>query len=198
MATSRSSGTTTTGLRVIFLDIDGVLLPFPTTRNDRPQSLFPRSTLEAFRRLLQATNHPLDCKVVLSSTWRVRDDFVRDIVDALRDFGIPMAAEDEDFFYDITDPKLHSERQWEIRDWMQKKGQNDVSSSSSALPVEAWLALDDEDLLDGDVNERYRDMFRGHVIKTKSSEGLTMQDVDDAIQLWEAQLQLVGKTQSLR
>ena len=158
---------------VIFLDIDGVLLPFPAAQQP---SLFPKSTMHALQRLLVATNFPHECQIVLSSTWRVREDYIRDILDALQDFGIPIHG-----FYSITDPHLHSERQWEIYDWLQTN-----------TSIEAWLALDDEDLLDGEVNEKHRDVFQGHVIQTKSSEGLTMKDVDEAIRLWNVQLRKVN------
>jgi hypothetical protein len=31
-----------------------------------------------------------------------------------------------------------------------------------------WLALDDEELLDGDVNEKHQNVFSGQAIKTES------------------------------
>jgi hypothetical protein len=168
-------------LQVIFLDIDGVLLPFPKTQQEDDDAsslqLFPKSCLQALQRLLQATP---GSQLVLSSTWRVRNDYIHDILKALQDFGIPIQD-----FHSITDPNLHSERQWEIYDWLQKQQQQTVS------PDMIWLALDDEELLDGDVNEKHRNVFSGHVIKTESRLGLTMNDVESAIVLWEAQL---GKT----
>jgi hypothetical protein len=172
-------------LQIIFLDIDGVLLPFPKTQqeDDDPSLLFPKSTLQALQRLLQATP---GSQLVLSSTWRVRDDYIHDILKALQDFGIPIQD-----FHSITDPNLHSERQWEIYDWLQQKHQHQHQTAALSPDNIIWLALDDEELLYGDVNEKYRKLFTGHVIKTESREGLTMNDVESAIVLWEAQL--VGK-----
>jgi hypothetical protein len=143
--------------------------------------LFPKSTLQALQRLLLATP---GSQLVLSSTWRVRDDYIQDILKALQDFGIPIQD-----FHGITDPNLHSERQWEIYDWLQKQQQQQLTANISQDII--WLALDDEELLDGDVNAKYRNVFSGHVIKTESRVGLTMNDVESAIVLWEAQL---GKT----
>jgi hypothetical protein len=175
-------------LKIIFLDIDGVLLPFPTTtttttkedhedeNNIATQSLFPSSTVHALKYLLDETGADL----VLSSTWRVRPDYRQDVVDCLQQgYGIKM-----DQFYDITDPNMHSERQWEIAQWLQLQSSNDQADQ----PIIIWLALDDENLLDGDANQKYRQMFEGHVIQTMSDVGLTMEDAIRGVQLWKKQL----------
>lgn len=160
-------------LEVLFLDIDGVLLPFPNDGNSR-EGIFPASTLKPFQSLLKETG---GAKVVLSSTWRVRKDFIQHIVDAIEGFGI-----DFEGFYDITDPNMHSERQWEIEDWLSKQQQK------HGYDKIVWLALDDEELLEGEVNEKFRETFEGHVVKTKSDKGLSMGDVRDAVILWKLQL----------
>jgi len=160
--------TTKTSLKVIFLDIDGVLLPFPNDNSS--DNLFPVSTLRSLQCLLKETD---GAKIVLSSTWRVRKDFIQDIVNCLQSFGIEFEG-----FFDVTDPNMHSERQWEIQQWLSK--QNDYEKV-------VWLALDDEDLLDGAANEKYRRIFQGHVIRTESHKGLTMNDVKDAVKLWKLQ-----------
>ncbi len=158
-------------LKVIFLDIDGVLLPFPKDENSGSE-LFPASTLKPLQTLLQAAD---GAKLVLSSTWRVRKDFIQDIVDCIQGFGINF-----DGFFDITDPNMHSERQWEIERWL--------SNNQQKYDKIVWLALDDEELLEGDDNEKFRSLFEGHVIKTESRKGLTMDDVKDALNLWKKQL----------
>ena len=159
-------------LKVIFLDIDGVLLPFPTS-DESENILFPESTLSSLQHLLREAQ---GAKLVLSSTWRVREDFIQDIVNAIRDYGIEFEG-----FFDITDPKVHSERQWEIENWLSNQRKHDYKKI-------VWLALDDEELLEGDVNKKFRERFTGHVVKTKSHEGLTMNDVTNAIRLWNIQM----------
>ena len=159
-------------LKVIFLDIDGVLLPFPNEGNTG-DGLFPVSTLEPLHCLLKET----EAKVVLSSTWRVRKDFIKDIVDSVQGFSV-----DFEGFFDITDPNMHSERQWEIEHWISKQRRN------KAFGKIVWLALDDEELIEGDENARFKDLFTGHVIKTKSAKGLTMDDFHEAVKLWKLQL----------
>jgi hypothetical protein len=86
-----------------------------------------------------------------------------------------------DSFYDITDIHMHSERQWEIAKWIQdhhRKGHETI----------VWLALDDENLLDGEANQKHRAVFEGHVIQTDSKIGLTMADVKRGVELWKRQL----------
>ena len=159
-------------LKVIFLDIDGVLLPFPKG-DDFENQLFPSSTLNCLQYLLQEVH---GAKLVLSSTWRVREDFIQDIVDAIRGYGIKFEG-----FFSITDPTMHSERQWEIENWLSNQRTRDYEKI-------VWLAFDDEELLEGDVNKKFRDRFIGHVVKTKSQKGLTMDDVKNAIRLWNIQI----------
>lgn len=173
---------------VVLLDIDGVLLPFGNNHDDEPQSgdygcltvptsngLFPDRTLAALSKILEVTG----AVVVLSSTWRVRADFREDILAAFRDygdsFGGPLATMSE--FYDLTDVNNHSERQWEIHDWC----------TTNCNRIRYWVALDDEELVQGDTNLAYRSSFVGRVIKTESSIGLTMKDAQQAIKLFKKQ-----------
>ena len=121
---------------------------------------------------------------ILSSTWRVREDYIRDIEGALHEFGM-----DNFTFADITDPTLHSERQWEIHEWLPQKQQQQSQSQEDGDQRIVWLALDDEELIEGDTNAKYRTIFEGHVVKTESSVGLTVQDVDLALELWKKQQQ---------
>lgn len=169
---------------VIFLDIDGVLLPFPPkpTTTTTEESLFPKSNLAALRRLWEVTN-PSDTQWILSSTWRVREEYIHDIVHALQEFGM------ENFVFDgITDPTLHSERQWEIFDWLERKSKRQQQQPQHPQQYQhIWLALDDEDLIHGETNAKHKDLFDGHVVQTQSNVGLTMSDVDLAISLWKEQ-----------
>jgi hypothetical protein len=171
-------------LKIIFLDIDGVLLPFPNIPEDHENKsnvVFPSSTVHALKYLVEETG----AELVLSSTWRVRQDFIQDIIECLQGYGMKM-----DRFYDITDPNMHSERQWEIAMWLSSFTSSSSSSSSNhkADNQIIWLALDDENLLDGDANRKYCHMFEEHVIQTQSDKGLTMEDAIRGIQLWKKQL----------
>jgi len=181
--------------RIIFVDIDGVLLPFPEVKDDDDDDdddkttrsrLFPSKTLKPLQRLWRHVTKDGTIKVewILSSTWRVQQSYICDIERAVSEFGIPIE------FDDITDPTLHTERQWEIYDWMEKQqqligkgGRSHDGQPSSSI----WLALDDEELLEESKNAKHREFFQGHVIMTKSHIGLSQEDVNQAIKLWDKQ-----------
>ena len=165
---------------VVFLDIDGVLLPFgagaPAAPSD-PARQFPSGCLRALSALLEASGAAL----VLSSTWRAVPAAKEQIVANFQRFaadepqrGAPLGrvlALDE-----TTDPASHSERQWEIAAWL------------DAHPAVArWVALDDEELLEGAPNAARRAAFVGHVVQTQSHVGLTDELAARAVALLAAQ-----------
>jgi hypothetical protein len=156
---------------IIFLDIDGVLLPFGS------HLLFPDAQLEALSIILQAFAEDHAVEIVLSSTWRVQAKFRQDILDQFDayayEYGGPLAQVQR--FFDVTDIELHSERHLEIDAWLVNK---------SSLPL-AWIALDDEDLLLGGTQHA----FDGHVVQTVSHQGLTEENAKLAIQLLQKQLE---------
>jgi len=170
---------------VVFLDMDGVLLPFPLSSNHIIQKgrIFPNETLDALSVLLRAFQQD-NIALVLSSTWRVSAGMRQDILDDFHAYGKGPLATLEDF-YDITDPTLHTERQYEIQDWLDRQHPESVT---------AWVALDDEELIEGTANAKYRDNFEGHVVYCDSKVGLTTQLAKKAIQLIRNQLTTVLST----
>jgi hypothetical protein len=173
--------TATSAVDVIFLDMDGVLLPFgddDAKQSPTTNQLFPDETLAALSLIL--TELPTTV-LVLSSTWRVRPEFCSEIIESFQLYGKqhgggPLATMET--FYDITNVDTHSERQWEIHDWL----------TTTQTQVRAWVALDDEELILGKSNERYRTEFEGHVVKTRSNTGLTEADARHAIALLKYQV----------
>lgn len=175
----RHSKSSTTAETIIFLDIDGVLLPFEGNRfKSTCGSLFPDHTLEAFSLILQEMD---GAKIVLSSTWRVQDKFRKEIIAGLRAYGYAYGGPlVEAEFMDLTDPDMHGERQHEIADWLKRNPDK----------VGAWVALDDEELMEGAENAARRAVFQGHVVKTESHIGLTVKNARYAIGLLQAQLSM--------
>ena len=204
----KSQANSSNQLDVIFLDIDGVLLPFgPDIDKENKNSsngLFPESTMMAFGWILQ--NHP-SIKIVLSSTWRSQPRWVAEAEDFICEFcgmdrvlkkGVADKGTDtcskslqerkkihSNFkFYDTTNINNHSERQWEIQEWLQN------ANNSQFHKIRSWVALDDEELVGGQHNERFRTQFVGHVVKTNSQTGLTLDDAKYAITVLNKQLML--------
>jgi len=179
---------------IVFLDIDGVLLPFPNHFHISEGRIFPNETLSALSLILEAfpsvskknsTSNQIESvascvDIVLSSTWRVQKSICDEIISDFRlhDGGGPLTMLED--FYDITDPTMHSVRQHEIYQWLQTLT-NDVT-------IAAWIALDDEDLLHGLENASHKSYFDGRVIHCDSSVGLTRDQAREAIRLIQNQL----------
>lgn len=233
---------------VIFLDIDGVLLPFgdsAAAKNNKKSSsqekenkcedcIFPTNTMNALTILLQKVgdisltikdtsntkNKPRTIKgnpvLVLSSTWRARQEFISDILKSFRAYQqqLPHLSVQQDVwephldaFFDLVDPTYHATRHDEIFSWVREndeEGKNrrnnskkrkrrrtpqelECTSTVIDFQVRSWIALDDEDLVnveDGRVEEKAKKF----AVKTESSIGLTLQDVDSGVKLLQDQI----------
>jgi len=210
---------------VIFLDIDGVLLPFGGVRDGYRKDegishakgcIFPDRTMRALETLLRrisdisldrATTITPSVKneassegaairgspvLVLSSTWRARSEFVEDILSSFRAYARARREEYEsaskiweghlESFFDVTDPNYHATRHDEIYRWVKNhvgEGKQFLQLQNCAgrkYTVRSWIALDDEDL----VNVEGRVLSDGtkHAVRTKSSVGLTLDDIN--------------------
>ena len=244
---SKMTTTTKTPILVdiIFLDMDGVLLPFGDQDYRYANILgggirlaytyadgciFPNETMAALTSLLTrlrgtriaggivegedgnnnggnngATMNP---KIVLSSSWRSRPKFVRDILRSFRAYvasrraGAGMKDEDDDVgtiimseeawtsaldddgnsFFDVTDTTYHSTRYDEIINWVN----NARTNGKDEFIIRSWIALDDEDLVN--VEGRIMTDMTKHAVRTVSSVGLTMRDANVGICLLDEQV----------
>ena len=209
---------------IIFLDIDGVLLPFgdatTKTKNDDDcfvdGCLFPNRTMKAFTALLShlasscVQSYAYNPKIVLSSTWRTRSDFIQDILSSFRAYAAASncgAAIRESswnntqhllnngcFFFDITDPKYFATRHEEIYKWVRSNAYNRRSRAQyKNIIFRSWIALDDEDIVHvqdygGGGGVTIMEDAKKHAVKTISSIGLTVTDVELGIALLEKQI----------
>lgn len=163
---------------LIFLDIDGVLLPFPNSEESTCGSIFPDDCLASLSDILQA--FPTS-RIILSSTWRAQPNLIAEILDSFDLYAKAKGGTllDVTQFADLTDTNYHTERQHEIYKYLFHDNREKVA---------AWVALDDEELLEGEVNAKYRTHFEGHAVKVNSRTGLTARDASIAIQLIQHQL----------
>jgi hypothetical protein len=165
---------------LVFLDIDGVLLPIGSTHQ------FPRSCLDALAKIIKATKAVL----VLSSTWRSVQEGQSNIIQQFVAHGPVLGNNLHTIgigggkFALTTALDMHSERQWEIADFLR----------SCRVPIRSWVCLDDEELLIGQQNSKYFKAFEGHVVKTDSHVGLTDGDADHAIAILDGISDIEGQT----
>ena len=169
----------------VFLDVDGVLLPFgdgvPDWQNG---DALPDATLEALSFVLERTG----ATIVLSSTWRASDDAQRQLLTEFARFAkvdgsSPLGRVRA--FEHTTSKVLFDCRQREIWRW--------ITERQPEGKIGAWVAIDDEPLIDGPEAARHRAAFAGHVVQTRSDVGLTMALAERAVALLKAQQpQLAG------
>ncbi|KAJ8603283.1 hypothetical protein CTAYLR_006949 [Chrysophaeum taylorii] len=143
-------------MKVLFLDIDGVLVPFGGLTVADPAAPFDDECVRRLARIISRTG----AKIVLSSTWRSSATAKEMLRNCFRSFGLP------DFEETGGD---HSLRQWEIAAWLREH------------EPERWVALDDEELVAGPENRRHSADFRDHAILIDSKTGLQDEHVTQAI-----------------
>ena len=152
-------------VRVVFLDIDGVLLPFSGgSKAALPYEVvdFSRESLSALAEILSVPR----TEVVLSSTWRVSEAGIEAIY---RNFRTHEALKKVRFkHWNRTDPNFHSTRAEEIQRWLEQVPQ------AFGLSVESYIILDDESVAD---------TFPGKSILTRSPVGLLQSDVATAVDI---------------
>ena len=153
--------------KYLFLDIDGVLLPFGNSKSSSTQ--FPKSTLHAFNHILSSVSK---VEIVLSSTWRCGGGQTPILEQFLASNLSPLSSFMTEFQY-TTDLNQHDHRQWEINNWLKQ----------NVKPNDTWVVLDDEECIEGEFNAEHRSKFLHHVIKTDSSLGLQWHEAKLAISI---------------
>jgi hypothetical protein len=152
-------------VRIVFLDVDGVLLPF----SGGSKAALPYEAVQFSRESLSALAEILSVprtEVVLSSTWRVSEAGIEAIY---RNFRTHEALKNVSFkHWNRTDPNFHSTRAEEIQRWLERVPQ------AFGLSVESYVILDDESVAD---------IFPGKSILTRSPVGLLQGDVATAVDI---------------
>ncbi|EKX38655.1 hypothetical protein GUITHDRAFT_115203 [Guillardia theta CCMP2712] len=153
-----------------------------------PAAIFPLSCMRSLAMIVEATG----CVLVLSSTWRRRREWQEQILQEFRTFSSqhdeqgPLSGIER--FDLITPIASGSRRQDEILRWLNLEDEEEVvngvvesqETERRRIRVRSWVALDDEDLLDGEKEER-RSLLEEHVVRVDCRQGLTIEDAELAI-----------------
>jgi hypothetical protein len=151
-------------MRVIFLDVDGVLNNCHTrTRTSDGWCFVDNGLVARLKKLLDLSG----ARLVLSSTWRegwnqedesLNDVFFNELRDKFREFGIEI--------FDRTGEMC--EHRWQsIKEYMERPRED---------PIEHYVIIDDWD----DMGE-----YISHLVWTNPSTGLTDDDVEVALRILE-------------
>jgi len=149
-------------MKVIFLDLDGVLVPAGQT-----PGIFDGYLARNLKKIVEATG----AEIVLSSDWRRHRTSVAKARRNLQAYGLD--------FIDCT-PSLSprvAQRPTEILLWKQD------FCSSGQRQIDAWIAIDDRNLAE----EQDGQELQGHVVRTRPKVGLDRSAADKCIQLLLAQ-----------
>lgn len=152
-------------MKLIFLDVDGVLNNNKTRTVTFDGWCFVDDYLvKRLKRIVDATG----ARIVLSSTWRIgwnREDesknevYFNQLRDKLKEYGMEI--------WDALPLPLRPHRHYSISLWFEQH---------KDIDVESFVILDD-----------WKDMgiYRDHLLWIDSIDGLTDQDVEDAIKMLE-------------
>ncbi|KAK7194192.1 hypothetical protein NESM_000333100 [Novymonas esmeraldas] len=165
---------------VIFLDIDGVLLPVPKFTFGGGD--LSKECVQRLRRLIDRLGGRAMVTIVLSSTWRTQPSMVDRLnafVQAEAGDGVPVVADGTpngtvlvssvDYYAeDPSEQRLVRDRVDEVYRWLHTH----VLEHPEAVGGR-WFAIDDMKL---DVDER----MRGHFVHTQTDVGMTDADVEAA------------------
>lgn len=131
-------------MKVIFLDIDGVVCLHKDKDWDNEEEIFDADCCRKLQEIVSATG----CKLVLSSSWRLFPESIRSMFRQLKPFGITR----ENF---LGRTPLRGERGDEIMAYLKKRPQ-----------IETFVALDDERFYS-------RAFPQDRLILTKPESGIT-------------------------
>ena len=188
------------GAVAVFVDIDGVLAPFsqdyeqtdaPTTDTKDASSIelhncnreLTDEAMGALSKILKSIPKEKR-RFILSSYWRVHHDCRQRILDSFEAYSVNHGGPLGDFklFHGRTEHVHHCDcRQREIATWLE-------DHNPQGKVLDAYIVLDDQDVVHGRENRPYRDLLKGHAVKINGYEGLTLEDAALAISLINEQL----------
>ena len=143
--------------RVLFLSVDGVLHPAET----RKDSHFDRTNMAHLNTIIEMTGAAL----VLSSSWRLKSSWCRDVYEALKDHGIAP-------FFSRTPRVWHKKEHW----WHDDRGL-EIKAWVVHHNPKAWVVVDDQEVMVPD----------GHAFRTDPCSGLTALSVQHIVDLFGKQ-----------
>lgn len=148
-----------TNVKLVFLDVDGVLNNMDSCRSGTE---IQDDKLKLLKKIINCTG----AEIVISSSWRLVDHELKQLSQALKKY---------DMEYIGCTPKLFY-RTDEIASFMK-----DYRKNNKDLNISHWIAIDDINLSKWNAK-----LMKDHFVHTSLLKGLTQFDVEKAIQLLNA------------
>lgn len=145
-------------MKLLFLDVDGVLNNLEVLSASRSSDPLGGVHLKLLKTLVAAT----DCKIVISSTWRMFPESLGSLKVAFEEHDIPL-------WIDCTPVIQNVPRSQEILSWLK----SNLTANAVAVGID-----DDEDI---DIGEDHGLSVKFKPIKTCFDHGLTQEAVQEAI-----------------
>lgn len=158
-------------MKVIFLDVDGVLNP--NRWRDRNGSHEERWIWPEKVALLKDLVARTDARICVSSTWRIGDGYTKLVVYLVQKHGFErrwFVGRTPDHATIVRGIYVADRRGGEIADWLRTQGVK--------LKVQQFVILDD----DSDMGD-----LKPYLVQTDSGEGLTAAHVERAVVLLNAE-----------
>ena len=156
-------------LKVLFLDIDGVLNRFKYDEDGKPDNTLDEGCITRLDHIVRRTN----CKIVISSTWKISSH----LMDILEEDLFPKLPKG----CVIGCTKTHIpqvKREVEIQEWL------DIHKDD----IDNYVILDDYDFeLKSFIND-------GHCVITDALDGLTIKDMNECIRILNTERKDNGQT----
>lgn len=146
------------GIKVLFLDVDGVLNTFGSQHRQAIGSVISNKHVGRLRDILAHTG----AYIVLSTAWRNSAAATQFLYQRLKECGIPV----ERVVIGKTPNIYPTKRSQEIQQWLKK----------CRLEVDQWVAIDDMNLAKS--TPRFMD---GHFVNTDANVGMTKTDAGQMI-----------------
>lgn len=157
-------------IKVLFLDVDGVLnIPFGSASLNK-------TFIQRLKRIIEATN----CKIVLSSDWRLTLKHKLELFKELKNNGDIDILNDNIYIGDTPIVMAGFYRALEIDAYLQSQ---DVQNK---YDITKWCAIDDRNLIDPpsapeEITKQCFEIMCDHFVHTDQMYGLTEQCLEDVI-----------------
>ena len=146
--------------RIVFLDVDGVLNT-QSSREDDVNHLPAQEFLQNLKFLVDSTQ----CKIILSSTWRLSDYKRSQLDHVFLQYGLAINGATPDL-----EKTARGDRVDEIFLWLEMH-------AAKSEHVQAWVAVDDMDLLRQ--NPRLKEE---NFVRTSDEKGFNLPKMEEALQ----------------